>query len=143
MKKIKNEFPKKGLVYVVDDNRLYREVIKMILEKEGYAVRLFDDGIYVLKAMNVHKAIKQNVPNLIISDIEMSVIGGLTLFDEVYKLARGSKPTPFLFMTGTTEKELIAAAEERSEYPVIQKEALLKPLAEIINNVLSETETAS
>jgi len=60
---------KKGLVYVVDNSHLYQEIVKMVLEREGYSVRLFDDGYNVLKALNVHKAVNIRVPDLIICEV--------------------------------------------------------------------------
>ncbi|NET37290.1 MAG: response regulator [Cyanothece sp. SIO1E1] len=126
----------KKFVYVVDDCPAYRSLLKLALEREGYRVRLFENGAYALKALNRYESII-SYPALILSDLRMPMVNGLELYDEV-KRSPLTKNIPFLFMSAGKEKPLIAAAEERSEQPVFNKLTRLNLLPKVVNEVLLE-----
>lgn len=133
---MKKGFKKEGLVYVVDNHRLYRDIIKMVLEKAGYTVRLFEDGSHVLKNLSVNKSIRVYMPDLIICELNMRVMSGLALFDEIQKCSYLKGSIPFLFTDSSGNSECIAVAEMKSGNPVFDKEILLRPLAEMAENIL-------
>ncbi len=130
---------KKGLVYVVDNHRVYRDIIKMTLEQEGYSVRLFEDGNQALKAMSLNKAIQINVPDLIITEMEMRGVDGLNLFDAVNSSPDTSDHIPFIFLNNCSKQRSEAAAQAKRGYPVLNKRTLLHPLAEMTDTMLSES----
>jgi len=121
---------KEGLIYVVDNHRLYRDIIKLALEKEGYTVRLFEDGRHVLKALAVNKSFRGSMPDLIICELNMRVMDGLALLDKIRKHFHPQNPIPFLFMSSSENNERIAAAQARSGNLVFDKRVLLHPMAE-------------
>ncbi len=57
-------------IFVIDDDPGILEVLKIILEDKGYAVTTFKDG------HNLHQAIVDNLPKLILLDIWMSGFDG-------------------------------------------------------------------
>jgi|GEM_PF-1860215 len=132
-----DELKKKGLVYVVDNSHLYQEIVKMVLEREGYSVRLFDDGYYVLKALNVHKAVRIRIPDLIICEMNMRIVDGPTLFNEIKKSNQHTNPIPFIFMTMCSDQETTAALQTM-KCEVFDKSALLNPLVDTIQKVLPD-----
>lgn len=69
----------KKLLYIADDEINIQELIKMFLQKEGYAVQVFSDGEAVLKAF------KENSPDMLILDIMMPELDGFSLCSEIRK----------------------------------------------------------
>lgn len=53
------------LIYVADDEKNIRSLMKTFLESEGYEVEVFSDGY------SVRKAAEQRMPDLIILDVMM------------------------------------------------------------------------
>ena len=56
---------------VVDDERSMRELLELVLKREGYVVHTAENGTRALEL------IRQNVYDLIISDVKMLDIGGI------------------------------------------------------------------
>ena len=67
-------------VWIVDDDSSIRFVLDKALSQEGYITRTFKDGESLLSALN------KDMPEIIISDIRMPGIDGLTMLQEVHKL---------------------------------------------------------
>src|ERR1043166_8428663 len=62
---------------VVDDERSRRELLELVLKREGYAVHTAENGTRALEL------VKQNVYDLIISDVKMPDISGIDLLARV------------------------------------------------------------
>ncbi|WML34798.1 response regulator transcription factor [Clostridium sp. OS1-26] len=69
----------KKLIYIADDELKIQELIKMFLEKEGYDVQVFSDGETLLKAF------MKRPSDMLILDIMMPQLDGLTLCSEIRK----------------------------------------------------------
>ena len=61
------------LIYVADDEKNIRNLIKMFLENEGYRVKTFSNGY------SVSEALKLQMPDLVILDIMMPGEDGLSI----------------------------------------------------------------
>ena len=72
-------------ILVVEDTQVFAKTLKNILEKEGYQVILAKNGI---EGINL---LKNNLFNLIISDIEMPEMDGYTLTAEIRHDSRMQK----------------------------------------------------
>ena len=81
-------------ILVVEDDDVERELIKMALERQGYAVDAECDGI------NGYELALKNRPDLIISDIQMPAADGAHLVRRV-RDDEGIAATPIVIMTGT------------------------------------------
>ena len=68
-----------GIVWIVDDDSSIRFVLDRALSAEGWTCRTFSDGESVLKA------IEEEEPEAIISDIRMPGIDGLEMLQEIHK----------------------------------------------------------
>jgi CheY-like chemotaxis protein len=79
-----------GEILVVDDDARMRELIVKVLAREGYAVRSLPRGQEVLQAL------EDGPVDLVISDIRMPEMDGLTLLQEVKRVA---PETSVLMMT--------------------------------------------
>jgi two-component system phosphate regulon response regulator PhoB/two-component system alkaline phosphatase synthesis response regulator PhoP/two-component system response regulator VicR len=87
-----------GTILVVDDDRDIRDVLRIVLEKNGYSVRMAANGREALSAL------KAEAPDLIILDIMMAT--DTEGFDLAYELR--SKPEfenlPIIILTSFLEK---------------------------------------
>lgn len=81
-------------VFVIDDEKNIRDIIKKYLEKEGYKVTLFENAQNVLEEMN-----RLN-PDLLVIDIMMPGIDGL----ELTKLIRKISDIPIIFVSARDEE---------------------------------------
>lgn len=84
----------KSHIFVVDDEKNIRELIKKYLEKENYRVTLFAD------AENLVSAAEKENPDLIVLDIMMPGKDGLTAFREMQK----AMDIPVIFVTARGEE---------------------------------------
>lgn len=86
----------KGLhIYIVEDEENLRLSLEYSFKKDGYNVTTFPNGQLALNA------IRQTIPDLIISDIIMPLVDGLELCKEVRKT---NQDVPFIFLTSKDEE---------------------------------------
>jgi DNA-binding NtrC family response regulator len=110
-----------GEVLVVDDDTRMRELVAKVLAREGYAVRALPRGQDVLEAL------QEETADLIISDIRMPEMGGLTLLQEVKRVA---PETSVLLMTafgsiGTAVQAMKAGAYDYLTKPFKMDELII------------------
>lgn len=123
-------------IYVADNNPVYRDLLKLVLEQNGHSVRLFEDGYYLLKALRINKTANIQRPDLIICDVNMRVMGGLELFDEMSSSGQYPGTIPFVFLTDSSDVEIPELPKTENKYAVFNKSELLRPLTETIQKVL-------
>ncbi len=88
------------LILIVDDSATLRMSVEMTLKPAGYEVAQAINGREGLEALN-KLAAKAQTPAMIISDVNMPVMDGITFIREVKKTA--FKYVPILVLT--TERE--------------------------------------
>jgi two-component system nitrogen regulation response regulator NtrX len=76
---------------VVDDDNEWRAVLADVLAEEGFAVATAGDGRAALQS------VREAMPELVMTDIDMPLMDGCELLARVRKLARG---LPVVVMTG-------------------------------------------
>lgn len=79
-------------ILVVEDADETRQLIKSILEKNSYIVYTATNGQEAIEAA------RENKVDIVISDIEMPVMDGMKLFEELH-----AKQMPFIFLTSHQE----------------------------------------
>ena len=67
------------IIYIADDEKKIQDLIKMFLKKEGYDVEVFSDGRALLEAFKEKRA------DMLILDIMMPKLDGLTVCSEIRK----------------------------------------------------------
>jgi DNA-binding NtrC family response regulator len=77
-------------IVIVDDKENILKVLKVILEKQGFAVQTFSDAPAAMRHIVLH------APDLIISDIQMEPMSGKELF---YALKSRGFQIPVIFIT--------------------------------------------
>jgi DNA-binding response OmpR family regulator len=109
-------------ILLADDDQEVQDIVKIILEKEGYAVSVAKDGNETLNA------VKQDKPDLIILDYLMPGLSGVEVLN-ILKGADESKNIPVLMVTAhPTEKQraLDAGAVDFITKPVEKTDLLLR-----------------
>lgn len=99
---------RKSSVLVVEDEREIGILLKKYLENEGYQVVLKEDGVQGLNAF------KKDVYDLIISDIMMPNMDGITLCNQIRHISN----VPIIFLTAKDEEtdKLIGLMQGADDY---------------------------
>ncbi len=116
--------PKKGTVYVVDDDEAVRDSLQWLLEGKDYRVRCFDSAESFLSRYDAHE-----VACLII-DIRMDGMTGLELQSRLIEI---HSPLPLAFITGHGDVPMAVDTMKKGAMDFIQKpfnESQLVPLVE-------------
>lgn len=82
------------VIYVVDDDKNIREIIRSYLESEGYNVKEFEDGESTLKTLVT------GYPDMFIVDIMMPGMSGFELCNQIRKKAN----TPIIIVSARDEE---------------------------------------
>ena len=121
------------VVLVIDDNVGMRSIMTAVLRALGFtSIRLADD------AVEAQKMIPQIRPDLIITDIKMPVLDGVTFVRNLR--ADESNPfseVPIIVATGHTEEKHVKACLEAGVDQFLAKPITGKALAERITRALS------
>ena len=116
-------------VLLVDDDPLYVELARDIIESEEVSVISAPNGAAALEVL------ARESPQMIISDIDMPVMDGITLCSRL-KERRDLQQIPFVFVTGSSREAVIERAEHLSGRPLIQKTNLVSELPSLLNSML-------
>ena len=116
--------PKRGTVYVVDDDEAVRDSVQWLLEGQDFRVRSFESSEVFLARYD-----PREVACLIV-DIRMDGMSGLDLQD---RLIERNSPLPIAFITGHGDVPLAVDTMKKGAMDFIQKpfkEDQLVPLVE-------------
>jgi FixJ family two-component response regulator len=116
--------PKKGTVYVVDDDEAVRDSLQWLLEGKDYRVRCFDSAESFLSRYDAREVA------CLIVDIRM---GGMTGLELQNRLIEIHSPLPIVFITGHGDVPMAVDTMKKGAMDFIQKpfkEDQLVPLVE-------------
>lgn len=114
----------KEKILVVDDEEILRYLLATKLEEEGFEVQTAKNGIECLEMLQ-----KFN-PDLVILDINMPIMDGITTAKEIRKLKSFTK-TPIIFLTGVGSIDSLrvgfeAGGDEYLNKPINADELLIR-----------------
>jgi len=115
-------------ILVVDDEPDIRELVSEILADEGYEVRTAENG------EGARRAFAADVPDLVLLDIWMPDVDGITLLKEW--AASGQPPCPIVIMTGHGTLETAVEATRLGAHDFVQKPISLARLLSIVGQAL-------
>jgi two-component system chemotaxis response regulator CheY len=121
--------PSKGKVVIIDDNASLTESLQFLIVSFGYETAAF---VY---PEDVQETLKQERPDLIITDINMPVMNGITL---VETLRADGWNTPVIFITAYNDDELALASRELKDTVLLNKPFQPEQLLELIDQVLKK-----
>lgn len=114
-------------ILVVDDSAVDRIRVEKLLLKEGLTVKTVTGGREALEVL------KQQPPDLVLTDMQMPEMDGLQLVQEI----RANHPSvPVILMTAHGSEELAVEALQKGAASYVPKRNLAHDLAETIANLL-------
>ena len=119
--------PKKGTVYVVDDDEAVRDSLQWLLEGKDYRVRCFDSAESFLNRYD-----PREVACLIV-DIRMEGMTGLELQN---RLLESHSPLPIVFITGHGDVPMAVDTMKKGAMDFIQKPFKEDQLVSLVERML-------
>ena len=117
-------------ILIVDDSESIREVVGMALRSEGYNVIVGEDGQHGYELL-----IANNDINLIISDLNMPRMDGITFLKEVRKLDK-YKYLPILILTTESQEAKKIEAKNSGATGWIIKPFVKEKLLAVVKKVM-------
>ena len=124
------------LVLVADDEQDILELIRMVLEEEGYQVIAVSDGVEALRTANERR------PDLCVLDVMMPGVDGYDV-TRVLKRDEELRRIPVMLLTARTEPENVARGREAGADEYLSKPFLPEELQQAVRSVLSEFGSAN
>jgi FixJ family two-component response regulator len=119
--------PKKGTVYVVDDDEAVRDSLQWLLEGKGYRVRCFDSAESFLSRYDTREVA------CLIVDIRM---GGMTGLELQNRLLESRSPLPIVFITGHGDVPMAVDTMKKGAMDFIQKPFNEEQLVGLVERML-------
>ena len=120
-------------ILVVDDEPGIRELMREILEEEGYDVRAAEDG------KSARSALDDKVPDLVLLDIWMPDVDGVTLLKE-WK-TQGRLTMPVVMMSGHGTVHTAVEATRLGAFDYLEKPVAYKQLLETVRKAMETRKT--
>ncbi|MDO5691278.1 MAG: response regulator [Pseudomonadota bacterium] len=125
--------PKRGTVYVVDDDEAVRDSVQWLLEGKDFRVRSFESAETFLSRYD-----PREVACLIV-DIRMEGMSGLELQD---RLIERNSPLPLAFITGHGDVPLAVDTMKKGAMDFIQKPFKEDELVPLVERMLEQARAA-
>jgi FixJ family two-component response regulator len=124
--------PKKGTIYVVDDDEAVRDSLQWLLEGKDYRVRCFDSAESFLSRYDVREVA------CLIVDIRM---GGMTGLDLQNRLIERQSPLPIVFITGHGDVPMAVDTMKKGAMDFIQKPFKEEALVSLVERMLEQAKS--
>ena len=121
--------PKKGTVYVVDDDEAVRDSLQWLLEGKDYRVKCFDSAESFLSRFD-----SREVACLLV-DIRMDGMSGLELQD---RLIERKSPLPVVFITGHGDVPMAVTTMKKGAMDFIEKPFKEDELLGLVEKMLDQ-----
>ena len=125
--------PKKGTVYVVDDDEGVRDSLQWLLEGKDYRVRCYDAAETFLSRYDAREVA------CLIVDLRMGGMTGLELQD---RLVERRSPLPIVFITGHGDVPMAVNTMKKGAMDFIQKPFQEEALVNLVERMLSQAKEA-
>jgi len=125
--------PKKGTVYVVDDDEAVRDSLQWLLEGKDYRVRCFDSGEAFLNRYDAREIA------CLLVDIRMGGMTGLELQNRLLEL---HSPLPIVFITGHGDVPMAVNTMKKGAMDFIQKPFKEEHLVPLVERMLEHARNA-
>jgi len=121
--------PKKGTVYVVDDDEAVRDSLQWLLEGKDYRVRCFESAESFLSRYDAREVA------CLIVDIRM---GGMTGLELQSRLLESRSPLPIMFITGHGDVPMAVDTMKKGAMDFIQKPFKEDQLVALVERMLDQ-----
>jgi CheY-like chemotaxis protein len=120
---------RKCTILIADDESEVVQLVRMILEWEGYEVVAAVDGLEALQRIQTDK------PDLILLDVRMPKMSGLTVLEQM--AASETAFIPVIMLSVVTTHPEVRAALQRGAVAYLSKPFELKELTRLVGKVLA------
>lgn len=124
---------KSGLIHVVDDNADIRQMLALVLERQGYTVRVHESGFAYLNAPATE------APHVLLLDVRMPGMSGLELNA---KLKANGNDIPVIFMSGESQPHETQLANNSGAVHFLWKPFNTQEMLEVLEKALSASRTS-
>ena len=97
--------PDSSLILLVDDEQVNLELFSTILGEEGYRILTAPSAVEALQLL------KNDRPDLIISDIYMPEMGGFEFYEKVQEISE-LRSVPFIFLSALSDRQHVHEGKE-------------------------------
>ncbi|WP_212003421.1 response regulator [Chitinophaga sp. HK235] len=120
-----------NMIFIVDDDPIHQQIAKIMIERQGIStnIRVFSDAQDVLDHIRLHADKVDDLPDLILLDLNMPIMDGWEFLDE-YSLFHEQLPKEiriFVLTSSIDEKD-----KERVRHYAVVNGYLTKPLSKEI-----------
>lgn len=124
-------------IWIVDDDSALRFVLEKTFSQEGYTVTSFDDAQKALTTLqNITLDTLEQTPNVILSDIRMPNMDGLTFLDE---LKQSHGPIPVIIMTAHSDLQSAVSSYETGAFEYLPKPFDLDEAITLVKRALDQS----
>ncbi len=125
--------PKKGNVFVVDDDEAVRDSLQWLLEGKDYRVKCYDSAETFLARFDPREVA------VLICDIRMDGMSGLELQD---KLMERKSPLPIAFITGHGDVPMAVQTMKKGATDFIEKPFKEEALVSLVEKMLDQARSS-
>lgn len=115
-------------IFIVDDSQTQLILLEKILQNGGFTTQSFVEGWELVDAA------QKKPPSLIISDIDMPLLNGFELINEVK--ARITETIPFFFVSSMHNPEVKKKAQQLGASTLLQKPFSTSSLLDVVDDML-------
>jgi len=122
-------------LFLVDDEAVAARIVKTSLEREGYEVIAFRNGLQALEALR-EAAANNNLPDALITDIEMPVMTG----DELCKQLCQEQPDrdyPIFVVTSVPDQIHREWTSKMQQVHFVEKPVSIRQLVNALHSALA------
>ncbi len=116
-------------VWIVDDDRSIRWVLEKALEKQGIKTTSFESATGLLKELQTR------TPNVIISDVRMPEMDGITLLEQIKEKA---PKLPVIIMTAYSDLDRTVSAFQSGAFEYLSKPFDVDEVINLVQRALNE-----
>lgn len=120
-----------GRIWVVDDDRSIRWVLEKALSREPFEVESFETAEEVLSSLQNRR------PDVIISDVRMPGVGGMTLLKEITENAPG---LPVIIMTAHSDLQSAVDAYQGGAFEYLPKPFDIEEVVSVTHRALERSQ---
>ena len=114
---------------VVDDEPIVCRRLKQILEKAGYEVTAFDNGVHAINEL------EKSAYDIIVTDLKMEGVDGMMILETAKRKNPGAK---VIMITGFAEVETAKQAFRKGVFDFISKPVEINAIKQVIRNAEKE-----
>lgn len=122
---------RKARILIIDDNASFRDLLRIMLSSEGYAVEVAEDAVEGGKAMLAAQ------PDLVICDIDMPFMDGLELLSAL-RADPSTASLKVILLSGRKDIESLTQAEQFGAMDYLIKPVTRERLLESIDTCLNK-----